>query len=1015
MRFDIRPSPRQKPATQSPDRVTRSLDSQKVTLAPLSKICSAPEAVRRGLLAHGRLITDGMGLSMRFFRDGPDIPDDLLNLRDDGKVVFMCGAGVSQADGILGFVDLTKRVIDYFNPQTGSEIREAFRPWLCGRHESPKTPLDRIYDLLYDEYGEAEVRRLVDENLSADESARNDSHRLLLRISSDKKGKPQIVTTNFDRMFERGQSFSKEDVAFYPKLPGIRRNSPVASITYLHGKPKEPEEDGAADDDGHGYILSGTDFGRAYLADGQTTRFVRGLIESSYTVVFIGYSAEDPLVGYLLQGLNKHNVDNPSSGLYAFDKGAHADLETKWLRRGVTAIAYDNHHLLWKTIKAWAERADNPDRWKRKIVKMAQQGPRDMESHERSQVTHIISTGDGARLFAEADPPSPAEWLHVFDVVCRIPRAQPQTNGRQELEYNLDGERLPSTEDATLYPNFLGWQPGVGAPAASLCLERFVPGCFGRLPSNLNYLMQWIGRSMDQPTAAQWVAKKRCVHPKLINLLESGLDSGLRPSVREEWSKIIAFHKRRPYRGDASDEAVCLVDDSKWTGGTLEEPGPSWADLSKKLPIRNSGDPSPLSAEQIRNLTYESIRGSRIEIADWIERNFKDMFPDEECLAWDAFDHLVGGLMSDGGSATASGQGKSYVAGQVAHRKDHVGKARNGPIGKAASGCLDALKASCRRQQSFLDNAKPRIERLLDSPGAGREHAVTIISYALNDLCDIDPDWTKAWLVPTLGFDGRTAHAAWGGYLCGGNGLPGTQRNTSADQLFSKLKPCFMRFVSSLNGMDLHHDTEKMIAKVVICRYMRREGRPDGFTGNEIRDILRSVSDSGRRQAVSFLRCIGKDGYDSWINRVAPFIRDVWPRDVRCKTTALLSSWVGLLCITGDAFPAIYENLRPFLLRPDRLPPRFSTFLRKMVRKDMRASVSQHPDAYLDFLDRVVPDDLNDYNIPDELAEALELIKSSNKSRVDEKPFVRLSRLARRRHCHMARIMAKAKAGLGPK
>ena len=34
---------------------------------------------------------------MRFAADGPDIPGNLLDARDDGEVVFFCGAGVSMA------------------------------------------------------------------------------------------------------------------------------------------------------------------------------------------------------------------------------------------------------------------------------------------------------------------------------------------------------------------------------------------------------------------------------------------------------------------------------------------------------------------------------------------------------------------------------------------------------------------------------------------------------------------------------------------------------------------------------------------------------------------------------------------------------------------------------------------------------------------------------------------------------------------------------------------------------
>ena len=49
---------------------------------------------------------------MRFHQNGPSIPDELLTTRDEGRVVFFCGAGVSNARAKLsGFLDLVEEVI----------------------------------------------------------------------------------------------------------------------------------------------------------------------------------------------------------------------------------------------------------------------------------------------------------------------------------------------------------------------------------------------------------------------------------------------------------------------------------------------------------------------------------------------------------------------------------------------------------------------------------------------------------------------------------------------------------------------------------------------------------------------------------------------------------------------------------------------------------------------------------------------------------------------------------------
>ena len=61
---------------------------------------------------------------MRFLADGPSIPDELLIARDEGRVVFFCGAGVSRARaGLSDFLELAQRVIDTLGVLTDSPAR----------------------------------------------------------------------------------------------------------------------------------------------------------------------------------------------------------------------------------------------------------------------------------------------------------------------------------------------------------------------------------------------------------------------------------------------------------------------------------------------------------------------------------------------------------------------------------------------------------------------------------------------------------------------------------------------------------------------------------------------------------------------------------------------------------------------------------------------------------------------------------------------------------------------------
>ena len=325
---------------------------------------------------------------MRFHVNGPIIPDVLLERGDTGRVVFLCGAGVSLPSGMPSFIGLTQHVIDFFDPPEDSEIMQAFQPWIDDP-SGTNMPLDQIFNLLHLEYGRDEVNALVTERLqaSAGSGQVGHQHSLVKRISTSPNGVPQIVTTNFDLLFELDG-----DLPTFapPAFPDLTFGRSVEGITYLHGR--LANEDAVQ----HPYVLSSADFGRAYLSEAWATNFIRNLLEH-YTVVLVGYQAEDPPIKYLLQGLN-HDGQFDRTRIYAFDKGAPEDIEAKWRDRGVTAIAYADHPDLWQTMEAWADRADDPRDWRRSVITTTEQDPKSLLPYQRGQVAHVVRSVFGAKL-----------------------------------------------------------------------------------------------------------------------------------------------------------------------------------------------------------------------------------------------------------------------------------------------------------------------------------------------------------------------------------------------------------------------------------------------------------------------------------------------------------------------------------------------------------------------------------------------------------------------------------------
>ncbi|WGI27303.1 SIR2 family protein [Halomonas alkaliantarctica] len=502
---------------------------------------------------------------MRFYADGPSIPDILLTRCDAGRVVFLCGAGVSKPSGMPDFVGLTQHVIEFFDPPNDSSIMTAFQPWLDAP-SGPNVPLDQIFNLLHQEYGRDEVNALVTERLHVSPSGGEvgREHALIKRISTNESGVPQIVTTNFDLMFETGASGDKLARHVPPVFPDLAIGMTIEGITYLHGRLVDTGSDH------HPYVLSSADFGRGYLSEGWATNFIRSLL-GRYTVVLVGYQAEDPPIKYLLQGLN-HDGQFDRSRLYAFDRGLPEEIEAKWRDRGVSAIAYADHADLWKTLEAWADRADDPRQWRSSVIMSSREDPKVMSAHERGQVAHVLRTVQGAKLFSLADPMPDPEWLCVIDGNVRS--AKPSKGYGQEAEtfdpranYGLDDDLEHISEDkqrqGVSNDNLLVWRDGDDNPHDGHRLAGRQAEGHETTPIRLGHFITWISKAIDSPVLAWWAIRQSGLHPRLLLQIEWQMKrlESLHGRARHIWNLVLEHHRDPRSR--------------QWDG--------SWFDLKKRV------------------------------------------------------------------------------------------------------------------------------------------------------------------------------------------------------------------------------------------------------------------------------------------------------------------------------------------------------------------------------------------------------------------------------------------------
>lgn len=496
---------------------------------------------------------------MRFFKDSPSIPDALLIARDEGRVMFFCGAGVSRARaGLPDFFGLADDVIrKLVVPADSPACKILYEARKIDERTgvSGLIPADRIFGLLERDFLIRDIESAVAEALQPAKQVDLSAHQIMLNLATTQEGKVRLVTTNFDRLFEDCCNTLK--IWHPPRLPDPSRHNEMDGIIHLHGYVTKDYK-GA---EGDGFILTSSQFGTAYLSDGWATQFFKEIIER-YIVVFVGYTADDPPVQYLLEALNKKA--GMLGGVYAFQCGLANEAAAKWLHKGVEAIPYaenDGHQALWETLSSWAERAKAPDSWYESVIDLARQGPEQLQPHERGQVAHIISTVEGARKFSEGGAPPPAEWLCVFDPYLRY--GTPGHKGGlgqygpfidpfdlygldddiepKHIDANDDYERreVPSNAWDGFASNRLDQQnlkdDSFSAIRGSWAIN--IP----RLPSRLSEIGTWIMKVSGQPASVWWAANQIGLHRDIQNQIRWQLEhseGNIGSAIRQAWQYL---------------------------------------------------------------------------------------------------------------------------------------------------------------------------------------------------------------------------------------------------------------------------------------------------------------------------------------------------------------------------------------------------------------------------------------------------------------------------------------------
>lgn len=233
-----------------------------------------------------------------------DIPDEILTAIQENKLVVFAGAGVS--------IPEPARFPDF--KQLADEIGKGSIP--RSTKDSIDYYLGQLKNLGVDVHGRA--KRILSDAMSKPTIL----HKALVDLFKDSKHL-RIVTTNFDTHFSTTitERFNGQVEFYY--APALPLGGNFKGLVYLHGSVERDSEN---------LVLTDGDFGQAYLTFGWATRFLYEMF-ANYTVLFVGYSHEDPIIKYLGRGLALHQKTNR----YALTKNEKNEL---WKSFGITPINF---------------------------------------------------------------------------------------------------------------------------------------------------------------------------------------------------------------------------------------------------------------------------------------------------------------------------------------------------------------------------------------------------------------------------------------------------------------------------------------------------------------------------------------------------------------------------------------------------------------------------------------------------------------------------------------------------
>lgn len=469
-----------------------------------------------------------------FIAKGPDIPESLLEAHEEGNIVFFCGAGISYPAGLPGFKGLVDKIYEKLGTKLTPTEQQIY----------DNDQFDTTLNLL--EHRQPGQRIAVRKELatvltpSKIEDDFTITHKALIQLATNRKGKVRLVTTNFDRLFQHVIAKNNLDIPSYsaPLLP-IPKKSRWDGIVYLHGLLPDSFDKTEL----NRLVFTSGDFGLAYLTERWASRFVTELFRN-YIVCFVGYRINDSVLRYMMDALAADELlgeTRPEAFAFAsYHNGEREKTKIEWETKGVIPLLYEvpagteDHSALHRTLKEWADTYHDGVRGKEMIISQyASTLPlaSSRTDYAVDLVRWALTDSLAAKHFANLNPVPPLKWLG--------PLSEEKFEHRDLSRFGVTAN---SVEDKDLRFSIFH-RPAPYTHSSWMCIvDNGAQYC--TRDDVIFHLSRWLTRHLGDPNLIIWLASQgdrlheRFVH-QICNRLDE-LDRLAAGGEQDEINRIIA-------------------------------------------------------------------------------------------------------------------------------------------------------------------------------------------------------------------------------------------------------------------------------------------------------------------------------------------------------------------------------------------------------------------------------------------------------------------------------------------